>query len=263
MLTLIGAGAYCPLDDLAAAFEAAGWRLAAPDAPMEDAASAAQPTLSIHADGLDRLAESLAQAPSARAVILHVSREEAVARALCEGGEAETALDRWRASASEQIALFRRMRPRVILAPRRRLETAPAAVLGGEATPQSVGAWRVDPLALALATLVVAALPDPDGTASMLAACVREEDRAGPALDVEDALAAWRDGGAPTAEVENLRKIDADRAEEITLLREQLAHLQTAFEAAWLQNEEMRASVSRQPRAHQGLTRSVDLGAAP
>jgi hypothetical protein len=63
-----------------------------------------------------------------------------------------------------------------------------------------------------------------------------------------------------TAELERLRQIKASQGEEISLLREHLAQLQSALEETWLRKNEITATASRQPPVYEGLTVTVDLG---
>jgi hypothetical protein len=373
MPMVVATGAFCPAEALGEAFGAFGWQVMRPDR-LDQTAPEAGPVISIVDDDLGQLAELLTAQPAMQAVVLHATREEALAVALCEGIEPAAALERWHASALEQVALFRRMRRRVALVSRQRFEAAPEVFLGDRASGLTLPPWRADPLALLLAKeMMVAMSATADTAASMLAACMREEDRGSPIYDIEDALAAWQrqralaaegetaasqreeitllqehlvqmqatlettwqqreesrheaDAGrkaqaaaeadlkakqdtlaareqaltqaqariaaleaelrtaqdtiatqekaldkavhplstAPetSAELERLRQIEASQGEEISLLREHLAHLQSAFEETWLKKDEITATASRQPPLHEGLTVTVDLGTA-
>lgn len=268
MPTLIAAGAFCPLDGLAGAFEASDWHLVEPDIAAHADANG-KGVVALVDGGVARLADLLAGVPDARGVILHVSREEALAAAMAEDGDPEIALESWRACALEQVALFRRMRDRVVLVPRRCFESTPEVVLGEAAPPALVDRLRLDPLALAIASGITAQLGQSDRAASLLSACVREEHRAEPPADLHEATQAWRrlSAIAETSETaaetaarlaeENAalardlaaQRDEAERAtrdattresaitEEIALLRQQIVLMHAAVEAAHLERD--------------------------
>jgi hypothetical protein len=317
MPLVVATGAFCPVDALVEALGASGWQVVPPDR-FDETALEMGPFVGIVDDDLGQLAELLTAHPAAQAVVLHATREEALAFALCEGIEPAAALERWQVSALEQVALFRRMRRRVALVSRQRFEAAPEVFLGDGASGMTLPSWRADPLALLLAKEMIAAMAiNADTAASMLVACMREEDRGSPTLDIEYTLAAWQqceesrqaaeaerkaleaaqadlramratlaareqalkqakecitaleadlrtaqDTIVPetSAELERLRQIEASQGEEISLLREHLAQLQSALEETWLRKDEITATASRQPPVHEGLTVTVDLG---
>lgn len=262
MTALIATGAFCPVEGIAEALHTVGWRVIEPQAIAE-----AGPTVAVLDDGGGRLVDLL-MASSARAILLHVSLEEALAAALCDGLDPTTALERWRASAREQTALFRRMRERVALVSRRRFEAAPAEVLGHGPAGATLPPWRVDPLALAIAARL--APSPPDAAASMLAACVREADRIDVPLDAQEALAAWERHAALAEAAKAATRAEGEAAalrrerdaardaameatgreqalrDEIGLLQKQLAHMQTALETEWSRRDESRAEAARE-----------------
>ena len=259
MPTLIAGGAFCPIDDLAEAFRASGWRVVAPAEVTARPETEAGAVVCILEDGPGALAAILTETPSARGIVLHVPREEAIARALGDGLAPETALERWRASAREQAALFRRMRDRVTLVSRQRFQAAPASVLADAGPAPAPTMSSVDPIALALAWMALAQAPGPDAAASLLSACVSEPDRNAPVLDGGDALAAWRRHAACAAEAAERETALRD---EIALLREQLAQMQVALETTWRSNEENRAAADAARGAQTALSEAEKRRAA-
>ena len=93
MPVLIATGVFCPVEGIAEGLIAAGWQVVSPDG-LARVSSSDGPIIGIVEGTVDALPEILAANPSLRAVVLHASRAEALATALCEGIEPDTALER-------------------------------------------------------------------------------------------------------------------------------------------------------------------------